>query len=442
MSDRIARIQREGFAAYHDHVNAMVMLRAELLGEPIQVLHTQDGLLVEGDRLVEDFHGTQTFGHRHPAITAAVKEFLDSDSPNWYPSRVNPYAGSLAGRLCERANQTNEGPRPAYDNVFFANSGSGAVEAALKLARAATGRPGILSIQGAYHGCTMGSCSLMSEGMFREPFAPHLPGVSALPLGDVDALARALRAGDVAAVVVEPIQLEGGVRPLPLPYLAALGELTAQHSVLLIADEIQTGLGRTGRFAHSESWPRRPDALLLGKHLGGGLLPISAMLTRTKIFEQAYGSHYALAEAHNSTFSGNAMVCVAAHATLDLLTDEVIARVAQVGDRFRRRLADALVRHSLFAGVRGAGLLVGVALHPADHPWLSFAHFGVDGLADKPSVGVLLANRLYRRGFYCFVCGHEWQVLRILPRFNIPESTLDTFVQAIDEELGYLCSLT
>lgn len=442
MSDRVAKIQREGFAAYREHVNAMVMLRAELLGEPIHALHTRDGLLVEGDRGVEDFHGTQTFGHRHPAITAAVKEFLESDSPNWYPSRVNPYAGSLAERLCARANKTQEGPRPAYDNVFFANSGSGAVEAAIKLARAATGRPGVLSIEGAYHGCTMGSCALMSDGMFRAPFAPHLPGVSALPFGDVDALARAIRAGDVAAVVVEPIQLEGGVRPLPAAYIEALSELTGQHGVLLVADEIQTGLGRTGRFTASEAWPRRPDALLLGKHLGGGLLPISAMLTRTALFERAYGSDYARAEAHNSTFSGNAMVCVAAHAALDLLSEEVIARVAQVGERFRRRLAETLARHALFAGIRGAGLLVGVALHPADHPWLSFSHFGVEGLADKPSVGVLLASRMYRRGFYCFVCGHEWRVLRILPRFNIPEATLDTFVQALDEELGYLCSLT
>lgn len=440
---RIQRIQREGFEGYRDFVNATVMLRAELLGEPVRVLHTRDGRLVEGERTVEDFHGTQTFGHRHPSITAAVREFLDSDSPNWYPARVNPYAGSLARRLCERASAgaARDGAPAPYDNAFFASSGSGAVEAAIKLARAATRRPRILSIEGAYHGCTMGSCALMSNGMFREPFAPHLPGVESLPFGDVDALARAVRQGDVATLVVEPIQLEGGVRPLPAPFIDAMCELTSRHGVLLVADEIQTGLGRTGRFLASAAWPRRPDVLVLGKHLGGGLLPISAMLTRTELFDRAYGAHYATAEAHNSTFSGSAMVCVAAHAALDLLTDEVIARVGALGDRFRQRLAEALARHPLFVDVRGAGLLVGVTLKPADHPWLSFEHFGVEGLADKPSIGVLLCHRLYRRGFYCFVCGHEWQVLRILPRFNIAEETLDQFVQVIDEELGYLCSL-
>jgi acetylornithine/succinyldiaminopimelate/putrescine aminotransferase len=441
MSGLVEEILREGFESYRRYVNPLVTLRAELLGEPTRVSQVKDGQLVEERGLVEDFHGTQTFGHRHPAITAAVQEFLASDSPNWFPSRVNPYAGSLAKRLCERANQTLEGPRPTYSNVFFANSGSGAVEAAIKLARAATRRPRILAVDGAYHGCTMGSCALMKRGMFRDPFEPHLPGAESLPFGDIDAIARALREGDVAAVVLEPIQLEGGVRALPEAFISAICELTEQHGTLLCADEIQTGLGRTGRFLASERWPRRPDAVVLGKHLGGGLVPISALLTSEELFDRAYGQHYASAEAHNTTFGGSALVCVAAHATLDLLSDELIARVREVGDQLRRRLAATLARHSLYEEIRGAGLLVGIALRPSDHPWLSFEHFGVESLADQPTIGVLLCHRLYKRGFYSFACGHDWRILRILPRFNIPEAILDGFVRAIDEELEYLCSL-
>jgi acetylornithine/succinyldiaminopimelate/putrescine aminotransferase len=166
------------------------------------------------------------------------------------------------------------------------------------------------------------------------------------------------------------------------------------------------------------------------------------MLTRQELFERAYGEHYASAEAHNTTFGGSGLVCVAALAALDLLTDDMIARVKTVGDRFRASLAKALARHPLFDEVKGAGLLVGVALHPSDHPWLSFEHFGVEALADQPTTGVLLCHRLYKRGFYCFACGHDWRILRVLPRFNIPETTLDAFVTAIDEELDYLCSLT
>jgi len=435
---------REGYEAYRRYVNPLVALRAELLAEPTRLTATRDGQLVTGSGprgTVEDFHGTQTFGHRHPAISAAVTEFLASDSPNWFPCRINPYAGLLAEKLCQRANMTLDGPRIAYDNVFFANSGSGGVEAAIKLARAATKKPRVLSVDGAYHGCTMGSCALMKPGMFKDPFGPHVPGLEPLPFGDVDALAAALRAGDVAAVIVEPIQLEGGVRALPSAFLEVACDLTQKYGALLVADEIQTGLGRTGRFLASECWPRRPDAVVLGKHLGGGLVPISAMLTRAELFERAYGEHYASAEAHNTTFGGSALVCVAALAALDLLTDELIARVKTIGDRFRANLSTALARHALFDEVKGAGLLVGVALHRSDHPWLSFEHFGVEALSDQPTTGVLLCHRLYKRGFYCFACGHDWRILRVLPRFNIPEATLDTFVTAIDEELEYLCNL-
>ncbi|MBS1119707.1 MAG: Acetylornithine transaminase, partial [Deltaproteobacteria bacterium] len=279
MSTKTDEMLREGYEAYRRYVNPLVTLRAELLGEPTHVTAIDAGRLVEPRGLVEDFHGTQTFGHRHPAITAAVTEFLGSDSPNWFPCRVNPYAGLLAKRLCERANTTLEGPRPAYSNVFFANSGSGAVEAAIKLARAATKKPRVLSLDGAYHGCTMGSNALMKPGMFKDPFGPHVPGLAPIPFGDIDALVTALRGGEVAAVVLEPIQLEGGVRPVPSAFLEVACELTAKHGALLVADEIQTGLGRTGRFLASEAWPRRPDAVILGKHLGGGLVPISAMLT-------------------------------------------------------------------------------------------------------------------------------------------------------------------
>jgi acetylornithine/succinyldiaminopimelate/putrescine aminotransferase len=441
MGGRIQDIQREGYESYRRYVNPLVASRAELLGEPTHVDHTRDGQLVGERGAVEDFHGTQSFGHRHPAITAAVRELLDSDSPSWFPSRVNPYAGSLAERLCERANRTLEGPRPAYSNVFFASSGSGGVEAAIKLARAATGRPRLLSLDGAYHGCTMGSCALMKRGMFRDPFEPHLPGVESLPFGDVDALARALREGDVAALVLEPIQLEGGVRTSSSEYVAAACELTAKHGALLVADEIQTGLGRTGRFLATERWPRRPDAVVIGKHLGGGLVPISAMLTRTELFERAYGRHYAAAEAHNTTFGGHALACMAAHAALDLLSDELLARVRDVGAALRARLSDTLSRHSLFEEVRGEGLLIGIALRSADHPWLSFDHFGVEALADQPTIGVVLCHRLYKRGFYCFACGHDWRVLRVLPRFEVPEDVLDAFVRTLDGELERLCEL-
>jgi acetylornithine/succinyldiaminopimelate/putrescine aminotransferase len=441
MASAVSAVPRQGFEDFREFVNPLIALRAELAGEPTKIMHVVEGRLVTADgQVVEDFHGTQAFGHRNPAIAQAVQGFLASDSPSWFPSRVNPYAGSLARRLCERANAS--GGAAAYSNVYLANSGSEAVEAALKLARAVTRRPRVLSLDGAYHGCTMGSCGLMSKGVFRNPFEPHIPGLGTLPFADLAALHTAISAGDVAAVVVEPIQLEGGVHALPREYIDALCDLTSRHGTLLVADEVQTGLGRSGRFLASETWPRRPDAVLLGKHLGGGLLPISAMITRRELFERAYGKNFETAEAHNCTFSGSAVVCVAAHAALDLLSEELIAHVRELGASFRKGLSEALADLPLFAEIRGDGLIAGIALNDADHPWLSFEHFGMEDLSNHPSVGLLLCHRLYRRGFFCFVCGHDWGVLRLQPRFNIEAAKLAEFTSIVRKELSELCALT
>lgn len=430
----VASVPRQGFEGFARFVAPLVAERARVTDEPWELVDTDAGRLVTADgRRIEDLHGTQAFGHRNPAIGAAVRAFLEGGTPNWFPSRVNPFSGDLARRLLERAG----GP---YGAAYLAGSGSEAVESAIKLARAVTGRPGVLGLARAYHGCNLGSTALMSPGVFRDPFGPHLPGVGSLPPNDVDALRTALAGGDVAAVIVEPIQLEGGVRPLSPAYVEALGELTARHGTLLVADEVQTGLGRTGRFLASQVWPRRPDAVLLGKHLGGGLLPISAMLYRADHRDAAYGRDYETAEAHNSTFGGSALPCVAAGAALDLLTDELVAEVGAKGERFRASLRRALAG-PLLAEVRGDGLAIGIELRPLDHPWLSFEHFGLPELGGHPTTGLLLCHRLYRRGWFAFVCGHDWSVLRLQPRFALPDAELDRFAAECGEELAALQAL-
>jgi acetylornithine/succinyldiaminopimelate/putrescine aminotransferase len=429
MGTRINHVMHRGYEDFRDFVNPLIFLRTELSGEPWRMAKTNEGRLVDHlGKFVEDLHGTQAFGHRHPAITKAVMDVLESDSPNWFPSRVSPYAGTLARRLCERTNM-------AYQRAFFASSGSEAVESALKLARAVTRKPRILSLERAYHGCTFGSCALMSPGVFRDPFAPHLPGVESIPINDIEALEKALAPADVAAIVVEPIQLEGGVRILSPEYIDALCSLSQKHGALLVADEVQTGLGRTGQFLASDTWPRRPDAVLLAKHLGGGLLPISTMLTRKDLWEQAYGADFETSEAHNCTFSGSALVCAAANAALDLLTDDVIERVRRDGHAFRTLLRDKLQGLPGFVNVRGAGFVVGIELSPAKNPWLNFEHFGMEQLAHHPTSGLLLCHRLYKRGFFCFVCGHDWSTLRLQPRFNIPWETLESLADTVREEL-------
>ncbi|MDP2305887.1 MAG: aspartate aminotransferase family protein [Pseudomonadota bacterium] len=430
MDNRLDSVQARGFDEFVRYVNPLLAQRAQLGGEPWQVVGTDDGRLVDVDgRVFEDLHGTQALGHRNPHITAAVTRFLQTDAPNWYPSRVTPYAGRLARMLAERT---------GYERAYFAGSGSEGVEAAMKLARSATRRPRILGLAGAYHGCGMGSTSLMERGPFRDPFGPHVAGVESLPFGDVDALARAIADGGVAAVVVEPIQGEGGVRVLPDAYVDALCDLTAKHDVFLVADEVQTGLGRTGRFLRSEIWPRRPDAVVLAKLLGGGLVATSAMLTTPHWFQRAYGRDFEGGESHNVTFGYNALSMVAGIATLELLDDALMTRIASLGAWFRAALIQGLGDHPLVEEVRGEGLLLGLKLRPLDHPWLSFEHFGFEGLAERATVSPLLCHRLYRHGWFCFTCGHDWSVFRLQPRYHVSQETLARLIVDVRTELDWL----
>lgn len=427
-------IARRGFEEFRRFVNPLIAQRASVSEEPVQLVRAADGALVDATGTVyEDFHGTQTFGHRPAPIADALRAFLDTDAPNWQPSRVNPYAGRLGRRLCERT---------GYDHCFLAMSGADANEAALKMARARSGKPGFLSLAGAYHGCTYGAMAMMEPGPFRDRFAPHLTGAERLPFGDIDALKAVLSRGDVAAITVEPMQVEGGVRVLPDAYVEALCTLTAEHDVLLIADEVQTGLGRLGQsFLRSAAWPRMPDVVLLGKSLGGGLVPISAMLTRRDLFLEAYGTDFAAGESHNSTFSFNGVSAVCALAALDLIDADFIARAHTVGAHFRDRLNACLSDHPLVAEIRGEGLITGIALTQPDHPWLSMAHFGFDALTDQAVIGPLLCHRLYRHGFICYACGHDWSVLRLQPRIDIDLAVLDRVADACRTELDYLAEL-
>jgi acetylornithine/succinyldiaminopimelate/putrescine aminotransferase len=427
----------KGWDEFQEFVNPLIAQRARLAGEPLRLVAASGGPPADEEgRPVEDLHGTQMLGHRNPAVAAAVRAFLQTEAPNWYPARVNPFVGRLARRLCERT---------GYSNAYFGCSGSDAVEAAMKLARAATRRPRFLALEGAYHGCGVGSTSLMTPGPFRDLFGPLVAGAETLPFADADALARALSREDVACVVVEPVQGEGGVRPLPPAYVAALCELTERHGALLVADEVQTGLGRSGHFALTRTWPRRPDVLLLAKGLGGGLLPVSAMLTTRALFERAYGANFQTGEAHNCTFSFNAVTAVAALATLELLTDELFATVTQKGRLFHDALADRMRGSPLLSEVRGVGLMLGVALRPFDHPWLSFEHFGFgehEGLARRPSVAPLVCHRMYRHGYFAFTCGHDWSVLRLQPRFEIAPEVLLRFADLLRRETDHLLELT
>ncbi|WP_307845025.1 acetylornithine transaminase [Actinotalea solisilvae] len=323
-------------------------------GPPRRVLVRGEGVHVwdaDGRRYTDLLGGiaVNVLGHAHPTLTAAVSAQLGTlgQVSNFFAS---PVQVALAERLVALAGGD------AGSRVFFANSGTEANEAAFKMARR-TGRPRVLALEGAFHGRTMGALALTHKAAYREPFEPLPGGVEFVPFGDAAALEAAM-SDDVAAIVLEPVQGEAGVRPLPPGYLAHARALADRHGALLVLDEIQTGVGRTGAwFAHQ--LPElgggvRPDVVTLAKGLGGGI-PIGAVVALSERAATLLGPGQ-----HGTTFGGNPVAAVAALTTLGVIErDGLLARVREVGGR----LADALRTVTpLVTEVRAAGLLVAAEL--------------------------------------------------------------------------------
>ena len=326
-----------------------------LFGRPQLVLEHGDGAWVwdvEGRRYLDLVGGiaVNALGHNHPALVAAVSKQAGQlvHVSNFFTSVPQV---ELAERLLALA------AAPQGSRVFFCNSGTEALEAAIKLARR-TGRTGIVAAEGAFHGRTTGALALTHKPAYRAPFEPLIPGVSHVPWGDVDAL-RAAVTDETSALVLEPIQGEAGVRPGGADYLRAAREVTREHGALLVLDEVQTGIGRTGTWFAFTQAGVVPDAMTLAKGLGGGV-PIGALVT--------FGpevSTMLTPGMHGSTFGGNPLACAAGLAVLDTIAAEgLLDHAREAGEHLERRVV--ALQHPLVTGVRGAGLLRAVML-AGDH---------------------------------------------------------------------------
>ncbi|MFG2620762.1 acetylornithine transaminase [Streptomyces sp. NPDC048507] len=365
-------------------------------GTPPLALVRGEGSTVwdEDGRAYADFTGgiaVNTLGHAHPALTAAVREQAArlGHVSNLFVAEP-PVA--LAERLLELLG------RPG--RVFFSNSGTEAVEAAFKIARR-TGRPHLVATDGGFHGRTTGALALTGQPAKRAPFLP-LPGdVTHVPYGDAEAL-RAAVTERTAAVFLEPVQGEAGVVPAPAGYLRAAREITRARGSLLVLDEVQTGIGRTGHwFAHQAEPGADPDVITLAKGLGGGL-PIGATV--------AFGAAAGLLTPgqHGSTFGGNPIACAAALAVLETVEkDGLLARVTAMGERLREGIG--ALRHPLVREVRGAGLLVGVVL--------------------REPVAARVRRAAQDAGFLVNAAGPA--VVRLAPALTVPQEQIDALVTAL-----------
>lgn len=341
--------------------------------------------------------GVAAVGHRHPKVVAAVREQAGRLLHGLGDVMAHPLRVELARRLV--------GLAPVDDpQVFFAISGAEAVEIALKTALGATGRPGVLAFAPSYHGLTLGALNVTSREEFRAPFAAHLHGhVRRLPFaGDLARVEEALKGGGIGAAVVEPIVGREGVLIPPDGWLSALAALCRKHGALLIADEIFTGFGRTGRLFAVEHERVRPDLLCCGKALGGGL-PIAAVIARRDLFRCWETPGEAL---HTATFLANPLACAAALAVLDVLQEEDLPRRAvRLGDSLGRRLATWLGHIPAVEEIRGRGLLWGVQLRTAE-------------MAKKWMLAA------WSRGVLLLAGGPEGRVAQLVPPLTIREEQL------------------
>jgi len=384
----------------------------------------------DADRAYLDLHtgeGFASLGHNHPDVRAVLQGALAADLVDGVQIHYSPLAGMLAQELCERLPQS-------LDAVFFASTGAEAVDSAMKFARAATGRPRLISCESSFHGVTLGPLSLVGDEFFKEGFGPLLPGCARVPFGDLDGLEAELRAKDVAAFIVEPIQ--GRMVTLaPEGYLRAAQELCRRYGTMFIVDEIQTGLGRTGRWFALEEAALEPDFVLIGKALSGGYMPVAAMVTTREIYQRAVGT-LERCYVHQSTFGRNRLSMAAGLATLRIIErDGLIENATRVGALLRDGLAELQSRHEMIKEVRARGLMIGFELG-APSGGVARLNWRLIHMASEGLFPQLIVIPLHRDHGVITMAAGKNDVIKLLPPLTLSESEAQSFLGALDSVLA------
>lgn len=372
-------------------------------------------------------YGALNIGHNHPRLLEAL------DKVKTLPGLLQASLPALAGALAHNLAQITPGE---LQRSFFCNSGAEAVEGALKLARAATGRTDIIFCKNSFHGKTFGALSVTGREKYQKPFEPLLPGCHPVPFGDTGALEKAMKAFNPAAFIVEPIQGEGGIIMPPEGYLARAQKICKKYGALLIVDEIQTGLGRTGKMFACEHEGVEPDVLCLAKSLGGGVMPIGAFITRDNIWKKAYGS-LDKATLHTSTFGGNARAAAAGLATLEVIYRENLVEEAhKKGQFFIEKLNLLKNKYPLIKDVRGKGLMIGLEF---DQPGglSNKISFGITGkLSHEYTASIIAAELLNEYGIITAYTLNNPNVIRLEPPLTVTMGQLEAVCSALDRILS------
>lgn len=416
--------------AYGQYVNRQWVNLLTLLEMNVEYVRCEGAeLFTSGGQRILDFlsgYCVHNTGHNHPAIVAALVDELEKCGPVMLQSSAPELAGRLAERLCSLA-----GGR--VSRVFFANSGSEGIETAIKFARASTRRAGLLSCERSFHGLTCGALSLMDGRYWRNDFEPLLGQVGIVPFGDLSKLELELATRKYAAFFVEPIQAEGGIRVPDQTYLKQAQTMCRKYGTLLVADEVQTGMFRTGAFLSSQRFGIEPDIIILAKALSGGLVPVSAVLMSEEVHSSVFSS-FKRSIVHATTFGENSLSMRAGLATLDVLEGEKLGqRATETGLLLKEQLMRRLSGYELIKDIRGEGLLLGIEFAAPQSlslrvPFEAFAR------VHPAMFGQILVMRLFRdHGILTQVCGNDFMVLKVAPPLVVTDDQGAQFVSAVEE---------
>ncbi len=380
----------------------------------------------DGNRYLDLLSGYSVFnlGRGHPAIKRVIQELLDLERPNLVKMDCPLLSGLLAEALVARM-------PPGLEAVFFANSGGDAVDTAFKFARAATKRPRVLYLDHAFHGLMLGTLSANGGSQFRQGFDPLIPGFDMLEMNDLDGLERELRKGDVACLIVEPIQGKGVYIPDD-DYLPGAQKLCRQYGALLICDEVQAGMGRTGRFLACEHWGLEPDIVTLSKSLSGGYAPVSACIMRRSIHSAVF-SRLERCQVHSTTFGQNDLSMALGLATLHVLDEEnLIQRAAQLGEKLLAGLQALQDKYDMIVDVRGKGLMVGIEFGPPKSLTLRAAWSAAEAAQKGLFAQLVVMALMSEHRILTQVGGPDVNIIKLLPPLIIGEAEVDAIVGAFD----------
>jgi ornithine--oxo-acid transaminase len=413
------------------HLDSSLVDVLRILGFDRSYVTARGSYLYDGaGRPYLDFHtgeGFASLGHNNPDVAGVLQAVLEAGLVDGVQIHYSPLAGMLAEELTQRL-------PGGLEAVFFANSGAEAVDAAMKFARAATGRPRLISCVSGFHGVTLGPLSLVGDEFLKEGFGPLLPGCELVPFGDLQRLEATLRTKDVAAFILEPVQ--GRMVTLPhAGYLRKAQELCRHYGTLFVVDEIQTGLGRTGRWFALEHWGLEPDFVLVGKALSGGYIPVAAMVTTREIHDKAVGT-LERSYVHQSTFGRNRLAMAAGLAVVRIIErDGLVEHAERIGSLLLDGVEELRQRYEIIKDVRGKGLILGVELRPPSSRVARFS-WRLMQMASEGLYPQLIVIPLHRDHGVITMAAGKNDVIKLIPPLTVSEEEARSFLDALDAVLA------